>query len=141
MERILPYEISYKCLEKWRFVENGFLWSLLLCPFLTVLLQKQNNEFVVRCINILSIINYISIIGYALLYIIVEILMQPIMLQVVTEKRDNHKMLTQLINERFDFRPEAIIERLGLRQFSFLPTSRYGHFSNSDYPWEQVYTL
>lgn len=77
MERILPYEISYKCLEKWRFVENGFLWSLLLCPFLTVLLQKQNNEFVVRCINILSIINYISIIGYALLYIIVEILMQP----------------------------------------------------------------
>ena len=66
---------------------------------------------------------------------------RPIMLQVVTEKRDNHKMLTQLINERFDFRPEAIIERLGLRQFSFLPTSRYGHFSNSDYPWEQVYTL
>lgn len=66
---------------------------------------------------------------------------RPIMLQVVTEKRDNHKMLTQLINERFDFRPEAIIERLGLRQFSFLPTSRYDHFSNSDYPWEQVYTL
>lgn len=36
--------------------------------------------------------------------------------------------LANVIAELFDFRPQAIIERLGLRQPIFRPTATYGHF-------------
>lgn len=35
----------------------------------------------------------------------------------------------------FDFRPQAIIERLGLRQPIFQSTAAYGHFGAADTPW------
>ncbi|MBI4138660.1 methionine adenosyltransferase [Candidatus Uhrbacteria bacterium] len=37
----------------------------------------------------------------------------------------------------FDFRPAAIIERLGLRRPIYRSTAAYGHFGKSDLPWEQ----
>lgn len=81
MDRQLPYEISYKTISFWRNIENVFLWSTFIC---SILLQS----FQVNCIRQLlgtmtnladffKIVNYISIIGYGLLYIIVEIIMQP----------------------------------------------------------------
>jgi len=38
----------------------------------------------------------------------------------------------------FDFRPRAIIERLGLRRPIFAQTSAYGHFGKTGLPWEDV---
>lgn len=42
---------------------------------------------------------------------------------------------------RFDFRPLAIIERLGLRSPIFKQTAAYGHFGKAGLPWEQVDVL
>ena len=81
MDRQLPYEISYKTIAFWRNIENGFLWSTFIC---SILLQT----FQINCIshsldsikwiaNLFNVLNYISIIGYGILYIIVEIIMQP----------------------------------------------------------------
>jgi S-adenosylmethionine synthetase len=36
----------------------------------------------------------------------------------------------------FDFRPAAIIERLGLRQPIYRSTTNYGHFGKPELPWE-----
>lgn len=44
--------------------------------------------------------------------------------------------LTQLAARVFDPRPQAIIETLGLRRPIYLPTSAYGHFGRSGFPWE-----
>jgi S-adenosylmethionine synthetase len=38
---------------------------------------------------------------------------------------------------RFDFRPAAIIERLGLRQPIYAQTTNYGHFGRAGLPWEE----
>ncbi len=37
---------------------------------------------------------------------------------------------------RFDFRPSAIIERLGLRRPIYRSTTNYGHFGKPELPWE-----
>jgi S-adenosylmethionine synthetase len=37
---------------------------------------------------------------------------------------------------RFDFRPAAIIEQLGLRRPIYRSTTNYGHFGKPDLPWE-----
>jgi S-adenosylmethionine synthetase len=39
---------------------------------------------------------------------------------------------------RFDFRPRAIIERLGLRKSMYKRTTNYGHFGKRTLPWEEV---
>ncbi|GBD85683.1 S-adenosylmethionine synthase [bacterium BMS3Abin02] len=44
--------------------------------------------------------------------------------------------LDELVRERFDFRPEAIIERFGLRRPIYTATSAYGHFGREGFPWE-----
>ncbi len=38
---------------------------------------------------------------------------------------------------RFDFRPAAIVERLGLLRPLYRRTTNYGHFGRPDLPWEQ----
>jgi S-adenosylmethionine synthetase len=45
-----------------------------------------------------------------------------------------------LIDQHFDLRPGAIIERLGLRHPIFRPTAAYGHFGRPelDLPWERT---
>ena len=39
--------------------------------------------------------------------------------------------------KRFDFRPAAIIERLGLRRPIYAGTTNYGHFGRAGLPWEE----
>jgi len=48
--------------------------------------------------------------------------------------------LERLIQERFDFRPAAIIERLQLRRPIYAKLSAYGHFGRPelDLPWERT---
>ncbi len=48
--------------------------------------------------------------------------------------------LARLIQEHFDFRPAAIIERLNLRRPIYAPLAAYGHFGRSDLdlPWERT---
>lgn len=48
------------------------------------------------------------------------------------------KDLSNWVKERFDFRPQAIIERLDLRRPIYKKTASYGHFGRLDLPWEQV---
>ncbi|MEA5058634.1 MAG: methionine adenosyltransferase [Candidatus Pelethousia sp.] len=45
-----------------------------------------------------------------------------------------------LVQQHFDLRPEAIIERLGLRQPIYRQTAAYGHFGRRDLdlPWEAL---
>ena len=55
------------------------------------------------------------------------------------EKSKGAKMdLTNLIKEKFDFRPEAIVERLDLKQPIYGQTSLYGHFGREGFSWEDV---
>lgn len=46
--------------------------------------------------------------------------------------------LEKLIAEYFDFRPAAIIERLGLRRPLYRRTAAYGHFGRPEFPWEST---
>jgi len=54
---------------------------------------------------------------------------------------ENKRDLSDLISEKFDFRPLAIIERLDLRRPIYLPTASYGHFGKEGLPWEDVIEL
>lgn len=38
----------------------------------------------------------------------------------------------------FDFRPKAMIDKLGLCAPQYFPTASYGHFGRSDFRWEQT---
>ena len=46
--------------------------------------------------------------------------------------------LTNILKEKFDFRPLAIIDRLKLRRPIYQPTACYGHFGREGFPWEEV---
>jgi S-adenosylmethionine synthetase len=46
--------------------------------------------------------------------------------------------LDKLVGEFFDFRPAAILQRLGLRAPIYRPTAAYGHFGRPDFPWEST---
>ena len=65
----------------------------------------------------------------------------PVMVEIETEKEHTDKKLIEFINKQFDFRPEAIIERLGLRDCLYLPTAVYSHFSNPTFPCEKIESL
>lgn len=60
---------------------------------------------------------------------------EPVMVEAFDEEGKN---LTDLVTKNFDFRPQAIIERLGLRNPIFRPTAAYGHFGVEGRPWEEV---
>ncbi|MEK7452071.1 MAG: methionine adenosyltransferase domain-containing protein [Patescibacteria group bacterium] len=45
--------------------------------------------------------------------------------------------LTHTINRQFDFRPEAIVERLDLLKPIYQPTAVYGHVGREEFPWER----
>jgi len=51
---------------------------------------------------------------------------------------DAGKNLSEIVNKKFDFRPRAIIERLGLTKPIFKPTAAYGHFGVEGRPWEMI---
>jgi S-adenosylmethionine synthetase len=46
--------------------------------------------------------------------------------------------LAAVIRDAFDFRPAAIIRRLGLRRPIFKETAAYGHFGRKGFPWEET---
>lgn len=48
------------------------------------------------------------------------------------------RALEQRIYREFPVTPKQIIEHFGLRRPIYLPTSTFGHFGNSDYPWEAL---
>lgn len=60
---------------------------------------------------------------------------EPLMIYACDEKNKN---LSKFVKKRFDFRPQAIIEKLKLRQPFYLKTSTYGHFGKNYLPWEKV---
>lgn len=63
---------------------------------------------------------------------------EPIMVRVVTS---DGKDLSEIVKKNFDFRPRAIIERLGLKRPLYLHTASYGHFGKEGLPWEDVVKL
>ena len=46
--------------------------------------------------------------------------------------------LVRIVRENFDLRPQAIIEKLGLRRPVFRETAAYGHFGRPLFPWERT---
>lgn len=63
---------------------------------------------------------------------------EPVMIEAFD---DNGKNLTELVTKNFDFRPRAIIERLGLTRPIFRETAAYGHFGVAGRPWEEILML
>jgi S-adenosylmethionine synthetase len=63
---------------------------------------------------------------------------EPVML---TARSEDGRDLSPLALKYFDFRPKAIVERLGLRQPIFRETAAYGHFGRDRFPWEQLVGL
>ncbi|MCC6563637.1 methionine adenosyltransferase, partial [Candidatus Uhrbacteria bacterium] len=60
---------------------------------------------------------------------------EPLMVEALGE---DGRSLADLVKREFDFRPAAIIERLGLRRPIFRLTAAYGHFGKPGLPWEAV---
>jgi S-adenosylmethionine synthetase len=60
---------------------------------------------------------------------------EPLMVDAINEKEES---LQNLINVKFDFKPNSIIETLKLRQPVYLKTAAYGHFGKQDLPWEKI---
>jgi S-adenosylmethionine synthetase len=60
---------------------------------------------------------------------------EPLMIEAINEKGED---LSDVVKKNFDFRPLAIIERLGLRNPIFRQTSTYGHFGKENLPWEKI---
>ncbi|MBX3229190.1 MAG: methionine adenosyltransferase [Labilithrix sp.] len=54
-----------------------------------------------------------------------------------TGKVDDEK-LEKYILEKFDMRPKALIDELGLLAPQYLPTAGYGHFGRSEFAWEKT---
>ena len=66
---------------------------------------------------------------------------EPVHLHVVgvgSKSRGAKMDLTNLVKTQFDFRSEAIVERLNLLQPIYRATSLYGHFGRAGFPWEGV---
>jgi S-adenosylmethionine synthetase len=63
---------------------------------------------------------------------------EPLMLRAVS---GDGKDLSKIVADNFDFRPKAIIERLGLKRPIYLKTASYGHFGKDDLPWENIVSL
>ncbi len=60
---------------------------------------------------------------------------EPLMVEAVD---GGGKRLDPSLLAEFDFRPAAIIERLGLRRPIYRDTAAYGHFGRPSFPWESL---
>lgn len=60
---------------------------------------------------------------------------EPLMVEAIDQAG---RTLTRLVVREFDFRPRAIIERLGLLRPIYRQTAAYGHFGKQGLPWERV---
>jgi S-adenosylmethionine synthetase len=61
---------------------------------------------------------------------------QPVSVKVDTFGTGETAAAEQLVRG-LDFRPAAIIERLGLLRPIYRQTTNYGHFGKPELPWEQ----
>jgi len=60
---------------------------------------------------------------------------EPLMLRATSgDGRD----LSKYLKDNFDFRPQAIMERLGLRRPIYRQSAAYGHFGRDEFPWEHI---
>ena len=60
---------------------------------------------------------------------------EPVMVEAFDGRGKN---LTNVVTKNFDFRPQAIIERLDLRRPIYRETATYGHFGVAGRPWEEI---
>ena len=60
---------------------------------------------------------------------------EPLMVEAINEKGDN---LSEIAKSKFDFKPQAIIEKLDLRRPIYQQTTAYGHFGRENLPWEKI---
>ncbi len=60
---------------------------------------------------------------------------EPLMIEAINEKGED---LAEIVKKNFDFKPLAIIEKLGLRNPIFSQTATYGHFGKDGLPWEKI---
>lgn len=65
---------------------------------------------------------------------------QPAMVYVTVDGIFSSQIM-HIVKKNFDFRPQAIIERLNLKNTKYLPTATYGHFTNPNYSWEKIIKL
>ncbi len=63
---------------------------------------------------------------------------EPVMVQAVDEKGND---LSDIVKKNFDFTPKNIRTQLGLTNPLFQKTASYGHFGNTEAPWEQIIPL
>jgi len=63
---------------------------------------------------------------------------EPVMVEAINERGES---ILGKSDEVFDFRPQKIIERLGLRRPIFRKTAAYGHFGKSGLPWEELISV
>lgn len=63
---------------------------------------------------------------------------EPLMVEALNEKGES---FSNLVKEKFDFRPRAIIERLDLLRPIYRQTAAYGHFGKTNLPWEEIISL
>jgi len=54
----------------------------------------------------------------------------------VEAKTGDGRDVSELVKAEFDFRPDAIMERLDLRKPIYRATSTYGQFGKVGLPWE-----
>ncbi len=59
---------------------------------------------------------------------------EPVVLQAMSNDGED---LTSIVKQRFDFRPEAIVERFNLRRPIYEHCVHYGMFGRKDVPWEE----
>jgi len=60
---------------------------------------------------------------------------EPLMVEAINERGED---LSNIIKDKFDFRPRAIIETLDLLRPIYSRTANYGHFGKADLPWEKI---
>ena len=60
---------------------------------------------------------------------------EPLMIEAINEKGED---LSEVVKKNFNFKPRAIIERLGLNKPIFRQTATYGHFGEANLPWEKI---
>ena len=63
---------------------------------------------------------------------------RPVSLFVDTYGTGDDAKVLGIVNKVFDFRPAAIIDRLGLDKPIFKLTTNYGHFGKKELPWEKL---
>lgn len=63
---------------------------------------------------------------------------RPVSLFVDSFGTGDEKKILNVIERTFDFRPAAIIDKLGLKKPIYRLTTNYGHFGKNNLPWEQL---